>query len=176
MKLHLVSVIAILCAPATFGQGTVNFANAGAGVNAPVLGQDGSRLEGDRWKVELLVGHNADSLTPVAMTSLLTGGGAGFYNGGVVTLAGHAPGSRPFFQVRIWDTLTGPTFDVATFKAATCPFQLATTLGGGGLDPAPRGLEAAGTCLFVPEPSSLALAIIAGVALVCGRLKRNLGI
>jgi hypothetical protein len=100
----------------------------------------------------------------------VTGAGVGFFNGGVIALPGHPPGSRPFFQVRGWDSQTGPTFDLATIKWCSTVFQLGASSGPGGVrsPPAPPssliGLHAYLLGCDIREPGSSALGIIAGLA------------
>jgi hypothetical protein len=174
MKKSLLIIACLVASLSAFAQGTVNFANAGGGVTAPVTNQDGSRLAGAGFQAQLLVGATADSLTPVATTGFLTGGGAGFFNGGVVTLSAHAPGSRPFFQVRAWDVSSGATFDAASVRGQSTVFQLGVTtgLGGGGSPPAPpAALVGLTSFQLVPEPSTIALAILGAGALLLRRSK-----
>ena len=70
-----------------FAQGTVNFANFGVGLNAPVYYRDGTtKVAGNAITAELLAGSSHSLLQTVATTGFLTGAAAGYFQGGVVTL------------------------------------------------------------------------------------------
>ena len=93
MKKLIVTTLASLATVVAFAQGTINFVNlnGGAGVNAPVF--DGLnttvRLAGANYQAGLYAGATSTSLTYIGnATPFLTGGGAGYFNGGTTTLAG----------------------------------------------------------------------------------------
>jgi hypothetical protein len=174
--LTLVGVLAI--SASLSAQGTVNFANAGGGVNAPVFDVDGTtRLAGTDFMAQLYAGASADSLAPVGnATSFLTGGGAGYFNGGVVAVPTVAPGATGFFQVVAWATQGGTHTSYAAALAAGANAGQSTVFstgtGGVGEPPSPP-LALVGLQSFnlVPEPSTYALLALGAAALFLRRRK-----
>jgi hypothetical protein len=113
-KTIVTTLMSVLASVLVYGQGTVNFANAGAGLNAPTFLSDGTtRLAGAQYQAEILAGPDAGSLTPRGTTAYLTGGGAGIFNGGVLTLTGIPGGTAAFIQIRAWNTTAGATYALA---------------------------------------------------------------
>jgi len=152
------------------GQGTVNFANAGATFSAPFFDYDGTtRLAGSRYMAELLAGTSTGSMAPAGSpTPLLSGAGAGFFNGGVVSIPNVALGSIGFFQVRYWDTTVGATYSAA--QAAGLGYGLSNLFsvptGGVGTPPSsPTSLAGLQSFFLIPEPSIYALLALGGAAM-----------
>lgn len=175
MKKIIIAILSMIVAATSYGQGTINFANVGAGLNAPVS-VGGATLSGAKYKAELLVGTSATSLSPVAGAAGDFSTGSGYFLGGTVTLTGFAAGTAPFFQVRAWDSSTGATYAAATTKGASTVFALTTAggLGGGGQPPGPPALLLGLTSFsltVIPEPSVIALALLGGSALLFRRRK-----
>ena len=158
-------------------QGTVNFANAGATFSAPFYDYDGvTRLSGSRYMAELLAGTSTASMAPAGSpTPFLAGGGAGFFNGGVVAILSVAPGSIGFFQVRVWDTTVGATYSAAQSAGLGYGFSniFSGPTGGVGTPPSSptslAGLQQSFT--LIPEPSIYALLALGGVAMFFRRRK-----
>jgi hypothetical protein len=157
-------------------QGTVNFANAGGGVNFPFFDIDGTtRLAGPEYMAQLFAGASADSLAPVgAPTTFLTGDGAGYFNGGVIAIPTVAPGATGFFQVCVWQTLGGTiTSYTAALAARVNTGQstiFSTATGGVGSPPSPpSALVGLGAFQLVPEPSTYALLALGAAALLFHR-------
>jgi hypothetical protein len=176
MKKILIVVASVMISLGAYGQGTVNFANIGATLDAPILNLTGAKASGSKYKVELLAGATAGSLTPVpgGLTALSdNASAAGYFLGGTVTLANQAGGSKPFFQVRAWDSTGGALYATAAIRGESTVFQLGGAgLGGGGTPPAPPS-DLIGLTSFrlVPEPSVIALALVGGAALLLRRRK-----
>jgi len=181
MKKLIAMVGLVAVGLSAYGQGTVLFQNVGPGLNAPVNLQAGGMVPaGDSFTAELLVGTTASALTPVTGTTGFAQ--AGYFLGGTKTLDGFAPGSQPFFQVRVWENMGGT---VASYAAATTAgvqygssltFQLGgsgstASLGGGSPPlPAPALIGMTGFSL-VPEPSTYALLALGAAALFLRRRK-----
>lgn len=168
MKKLLLLAVCIAGAVSVVGQGTVNFANVGVGVNAPVFNVDGTtRLEGTQFMAQLVVnGSPVGDAAP-----FLTGGSAGFFLGGVQD-AGVAAGTTVSAVVRAWDTATGATFDAASIKGESAAWDLDIVGNPAGSPPAPpAALVGMQSFSLVPEPSTIALAILGGVALLFRRRK-----
>jgi len=177
MKKSLMILACVVASLTAYAQGTVNFSNLGVGLNAPIFDTDGTtRLAGNNYTAELLVGATASSLQPVNVTAnFLSGGAAGYFQGGVKALQGFAGGSRPFFQVRVWDNRTGSSFDTALNRNASGVLQFSGPLGDPGASPPTTPATLAGLQSFslvvVPEPSTIALAILGAGALLLRRRK-----
>lgn len=159
-------VLSALCALATLSaaaQGTVNFANVGGGVNAPVTGPGGPLAAG--FTAQLFAGPSADSLAAVGAPANFLANG--LFSGGVRTIDSVAPGGTAFIRVDVTNgdgSLTGSSnvFSVTTGGAGTPPgppasLQGLTAFSVGG--PA------------IPEPSTVALAVLGGAALLLRRRK-----
>jgi hypothetical protein len=148
----------------------VNFANVGVGVNAPVFDIDGTtRLAGNQYMAQLLINGTA-----IATTPFLTGGNAGYFLGGTQVLDGVTSGSTVTATIQAWDTATGADFASALTKTST-EWQL-QIVGDTAVNPnvppaALVGMPAGLSLLAVPEPSTIALAILGGVALLFRRRK-----
>src|SRR5579859_2889196 len=107
--------IIALCALeiSNFAQGTINFANAGAGFAAQVTDTDGvSGLVGSAWEADLFwapgVVTDSKLLTglnqPATFSTVPTQ--AGFFFGGVRTVP-TTPNVPVTIQVRVWDAASG---------------------------------------------------------------------
>ncbi len=169
MKTRLLTCLLTVFALVTFAQGTVNFVNlnSGAGLNAPVfLGDGTTKVSGAGFTAELLAGPNAASLASVATTGFLTGGGAGYFQGGVVAIGSVAPGAIAFLQVRVFDTASGSfpfaQANIGGIWGQSSIFSVAT--GGAGSPPSTpaslAGLTSFSVGVLIPEPSTLALATL----------------
>jgi len=113
-KLIATVVLSGALGAAAFAQGTVNFANIGAGLDAPVYLSDGTtKLDGPQYIAGLLAGPTASSLALIAMTPFLSGNAAGYYVGGVLTINSVQGGDVAFIQVDVWNAAAGATFDQA---------------------------------------------------------------
>jgi len=165
-------------------QGTVFFSNGAPGgrIDAPVYMSDGvTPLSGPQFMADLLGGPSASNLASIAMTGFLTGAGAGYFNGGTVSISSVAPGSTAWVQVDVWNTASGSTFTQA--KASGLPNSwwqssvFTVTTGGGTINPFPPGaLAGLGTSRVylnsVPEPCTLALAAL-GASMVLLHVRRR---
>jgi hypothetical protein len=169
MKKILVLAVCIAGCLSAFGQGAVNFTNGGVGVNSPIFNVDGTtRLSGAGFMAQLVVDGTA-STTAVAPFSAAA---PGYFLGGQKRLEGIAPNTTVTATVRAWDVSTGATWEAAGIKGESSPFQLAVT-GNADSAPAVLGTALVGLQSFnlVPEPSTIALAVLGGVALLFRRRK-----
>jgi len=178
-KLLLVTVL-IVASVATYAQGTLNFANfvqvapPGVSVNAPIFNIDGTtRLAGSQFQAILYGGPDANSLQAMgSAVGFATGTGAGYFIGGqrvVTTVAGN---TMAFLQVRAWDTLAGATWDAAFASGSGYGMSpiLNLTLGQAPATP-PNMVGLQSFSLVVPEPSTIALAILGAATLFLRRRK-----
>jgi hypothetical protein len=168
-KLLLVASLVVATA-AALAQGTVNFSTKNADVTALVIDKDGFKV-GTAFKAQLYAGLTADSLaavgTPVAFkTGLLLG----YVNAGELALP-WAGGTTVFIQMRAWnDPYTsyeaakagplgqyGDSKTPISLKLATPPLETAPNLIG------LQGFQ------LIPEPSTIALALLGAAALLLRR-------
>jgi len=164
-------------------QGTINFANLAAGVNAPITDIDGTtKLAGTGFLVQLFAGPQATSLTAIGTPAHFgTGATAGYFltstGGGSVTIPGVTAGSSAWALVRAWDATAGATWDVVNTATAKwgvsnggVPFAT-QPLGGGALPPPNLvGLNSF-SLTQVPEPATFALLALGAGALLIRRRK-----
>jgi hypothetical protein len=184
MKKTIVStLVCLVAAVSALAQGQVNFGNLApaSGVNAPVFLSDGiTRLSGPVFQAELLAGPDAGSLTPRAATGFLTGGGAGYINGGTVTLAGIPGATAAFIQLRVWDTTKGATYALAQASGLNDAYGFSSVFSVITGNPAavPPGTPAnlVGLTSFnmqiVPEPSTFVLAGLGLASLLLFRRRK----
>jgi hypothetical protein len=169
-KLILTVALGVACASA-FAQGTLNFANAAAGVNAPITvgAANGPRATGPTYTVDLWWGAagTTDSTTLTELNQPATfnsGAQSGYFTGGARTITGVAGGTAIVVQVRAWDT-TAPTLVGASglfnVTLATAPATPANLVGLNSF-----------FIPVVPEPSSFALAGLGAAALVIFRRRK----
>lgn len=183
MKKTLIAVACLVGSLSAFGQGYLNFANLGTGVNSPFRTDTGVVLTGAGYNVELVVGLTAttvaDSLAPLFTGSF----GAGFFNGGSRTVpAADINGTgQTFVMVRAWSTQGGT---LTTYAAAVAAGALTGTTVAFSATPQPSNLlppnPLTGMPLIngngnlvsvVPEPTTLALAALGIGALFIRRRK-----
>lgn len=175
MKTALLAFLACVSALDTLAQGTVNFANVGVGLNAPIFLSDGmTKVPSPGFTAELLAGPNANALASVATCGFLPTA-PGYFNGGPVTIANVAPGAVAFFQVRVFTTASY-SFDEA--EVANTPntwgrSAIFSVLTGGVGSPATPPATLSPLTFFslnsVPEPSGLALLALGSVSLLVRR-------
>jgi len=189
-------LIAVACAGlvsfSAFGQGSILFQNVGPGLTTQGQIRDalGALIgAGSAYTAELLAGTsaaNVSSFTPVITTTSWAGNGWFGVGGTEKVLPGFAPGSFPFFMVRVWDNAGGTIASYAAaqaagkaFGASAVPWQLpgppsTTGLGNPGASPPVTGpalIGMTGFQLVVPEPSTLALLAVGAAALLFRRRK-----
>jgi hypothetical protein len=174
MKKLLVALAAVLVTVASYGQGTVDFNNytQNGGNGAPIwdVGGPGTRGPGAGFTAALLVNGvqagTTDFSTAAGFENLL--------NPVPVTVAGVAGGSTVTFEVQVWSTAAGSYLAASTnplYKYGTSG-SFAGALGGAG-NPAgpPSNLDNLPSFTLVPEPSTIALGVIGGLALLLRRRK-----
>jgi PEP-CTERM motif len=176
-KILLIAGLAIAGLVSTYGQGTVNFANLGPGVNAPVNDINGTTRLGAGFLAQLYAGPDASSLAPVGTPTGFLAAAPGYFQGGVVTIATVAPGTVGTFRVHAWDSVGGTVNSFAAAQAAGAKygsgniFTVAT--GGAGTPPgAPSTLVGQTSFNLVPEPSTIALGVLGAAGLLMIRRRK----
>lgn len=185
-KLLLTMALGAACS-AAFAQGTLNFANAAAGVNAPVtVNNSATRASGNTYTVDLYWGPAgttlSGSLTPLGSSAIFNAGAqSGYFTGGSRTVNGVAGGTSIVVQIRGWQTTLGST----TFATWAQAQSGGAAIGNSGLfnitlaTPPATPVNLVGLTSFdihgggvVPEPSSFALAGIGAAALLIFRRRK----
>jgi len=145
-----------------------------------------TKVEGPNVVGRIFIGSTADFSSMTAIGSgaapFATGQGAGFIdagqmNAGLITTTGFDSGQSIFYSLAAWDTTTGDgTFAGAlTAKGNSTPVMINVggSLANGDPGPAPSVLNtfASFNLEVVPEPSTVALGVIGGLALLMRRRK-----
>ena len=173
------SVVSFLFVVGVFAQGTINFANLVVVdgvriVDAPVFQFDNVRASGSQFQAEMLAGPTSNSLSPIGLsTPLLTGVEAGYFSGGIRTVDSVPPGGVASVEIRVWDTASGATWDLALSREY---FAMQIITGGFNGAPAANLVPLPSLCLgptpCIPEPSTLALLLL-GALILGARLCRS---
>lgn len=175
MKKLLVALAAVLVTAATYGQGTVDFNNytQNGGAGAPIwdVGGPGTRGPGAGFTAVLLVNGVQAGTTDFATAA----GFENLLNPVPVTVANVAGGSSVTFRVDVYQTAAG-SYTAAQNSGGQYKYgtsgDFAGALGGAGNPPGPASnLDALPSFTLVPEPSTIALGVIGGLALLLRRRK-----
>lgn len=158
MKKFVLTALCALVSVSAFAQGTIQLSNIGKGI---VSYADGGEAAGPEAMVAFAT---ADGTQIGDFSNVL---GAGFFSDGSKTLAG-LEGEQTLTV--IGQVLSGEN---VTHTGISAPFTV--TLGGAGTPPSPAAAlpaDFSGVSLVaVPEPSTIALAILGGAALFFRRRK-----
>lgn len=175
-KLTLIATC-VLASLTAWAQGTVNFANFAAGVDAPVVNSaTGLRVQGPAFASQLFfgpttAGNNINSYTPVAgVVNFQTGAGAGYFLGGNKVIPTFGTGSSVKLIVAAFSTANGADY-LSARATGTTGFSLPVTVAlGGGTVPPPNltGLQGFSVAP-IPEPSTIALGALGAAALLLRR-------
>jgi hypothetical protein len=185
MKKFAIFMAVMLTSAAVFAQGTVTFNNriVTAGVDFKIglenpVGNFVGFLEGPGYSAQIWGGLTADSLAPsTPITTFRTGAAAGYVNATTANLVGvPADAASAVIQIRAWDNMGGTVNSWADVIAQD-PDMLTIARGssgmvtlnaiGGNLNTPPNlvGFDAFNIAV-VPEPSTIALGILGGAALL----------
>ena len=173
----LIAILGIAAVGMTaYGQGSVNFVNAWPGGSAPVSQFSGALVPaGNGFTAELLAGASAGALVAVTPTTD-NWVAPGFFNGGIRTIDGVAPGASAFMQVQVWENAGGTITSLAAAQTAGVQYGTSAVwssgnLGGGEPPAAPPTLIGMTAFSLVPEPSTYALLALGAAALFLRRRK-----
>jgi len=157
MKKFVLTALCALVSVSAFAQGTIQLSNIGKGI----VTYEGGEAAGPETSVQFTSADGATLLGDAA--SVL---GAGFFSAGSKTLAG-LEGEQ---TLRVLATSDKDGLD---WSGLSAPFTV--TLGGAGTPPSPAAAipgDFSGVVMTaVPEPSTIALAILGGAALFFRRRK-----
>jgi len=180
MKKLILAVAAVMVSVAAFAQGVVVFNNrVGSEVNARVLLPDGVTGAGAGYSAQLYGGKEGTAAGALAAlepkTTFRTSSAAaqGYVNGVNVAIPGVAPGAKAAIVMKAYN---GADFASSSIKGESN--LITVTVGGDNLPPTNLvGLQgftlAGGTTPTpdIPEPSTIALAVIGAGALLLRRRK-----
>jgi len=179
MKRLLLVAACIVATVGALAQGTVNFANkvTAAGIDAPVLNVDGTKLAGADYLAQLYAGTTAGSLSAVGTAVPFKVNG--YFAGGPTVIPGIAGGATAILQVRAWAAAGGTTYEaaLAAGKAAGMSTEFGVALGNPTAEPPTVPADLKGltgfslTAAAIPEPTTIALGALAAGALLLFRRK-----
>jgi len=179
-KLLLTTAVILFGVVSSWAQGTVNFANATAQIDAPDFVKLGSAAQvaavGPTYAAQLYIAPNG-TVDPTAFVAVgspvaySTGLDAGYFFGGSIATS-FAAGTQVAVQVRAFNTTQGANFQAAS-TASAAQIGLSNIIQGytlGGQTPPASliGLQSF-TIAVVPEPSTIALGVIGAAALLLRR-------
>ena len=128
MNARLAFALALVIQASVWSQGTVNFANGAAGVNAPVLISPAKTpVQGPDWRADLWVADTNGDWTRISQPVPFLSEPAGYFLGGSVLVTNANPGEQVTLRVRVFNTRTG---------AESSSSPLTVTLGADKLPPA----------------------------------------
>ena len=176
MKKLLTQVILYVLGTLTiWAQGTVNFQNIAVGLNAPVFLGDGvTKVSGPDYSAALLAGPSPISLSQIATTTFLSGSSAGYFLGGVQTIPTVSGGGTAFVLIEVWNSALFSTFPFAqssNMPNAWGQSALFSVITGNPNATPPEvpavltGLSSISVGQPIPEPTTLALWVLAGLML-----------
>ena len=178
MKTTLLLLSIVITTETLCAQGTVFFGNNAATiVTNSVTNQ--KLVAGDTFTVELWYAPDNGSPLPDARLAPIAGARtgikpiAGFFSGGTVTTPDTtAPGATAYFQIRIWESALGSSWAEAFANGGCAIFGVSAILkvetGNPGAGSPPGSLIQGGLKAFTvdacPEPGTVALGLLAGIA------------
>ncbi len=180
----IVAGIALLGAQNVLAEGAIflsNFGNGSTIADTPIKLANGT-TDAPSFFVQIWGGTSAGNLAPIAAvsggaTTFSQNAGNGFFDFGTGVIPGLADGGTGFFEVRAWSG--GGSFDTAAFRGTSGVFSQATGTGPQVGPPASPGnpaiLNIPGNSIVlaaVPEPTTIALAVMGGLGLLARR-RRN---
>jgi hypothetical protein len=181
MKKLLVTIAAVLVSVSAFAQGTVTVGNRNltTGGNQPITlpNGDGPGLSGGQAQLYVLQGTTYTAVgAPINFRSTSAAAAPFLEVVPDVVIPGVPPGSPATVQLRAW--VGGASYDAATqFKGSSADIHLAQLGGDPGTGAPPitppdlSGLTGFQLQPVVPEPSTIALAVLGASALFIRRRK-----
>lgn len=195
MKRISLLIFGLTLAANAFAQGTLTFNNRIVGVvDVKINNEFGVPADGSGYSVQLYAAQAPSQFVTASLGSLTailgtvnsvanqpivstfrTGAAAGYFNTlGDVALNGIAGGAYASLQLRAWNNATGSSWETATVRGESNLFNTEAALGGVGSPPSVAaslvGLQPFSMAV-VPEPSTVVLGVMGGLALLLRRRK-----
>ena len=178
MKSLLITSACFLVALSAWSQGNIFFSNeplsTGGAVNAPVRDESGAGLTGAGFQAQLWARPAGSSSAYAAIGSSVaflgtTPNGTGYWTPSSRSVPGVPAGEAAEVLARVWRLADGATWEAAVAAGRgwteSCPLTI--TLTAPPALPAPMvGLTWPSANLCVPEPSTVALAILGSLSAV----------
>lgn len=182
MKRILLIAACIAAMASASAQGLVNFANRNSsGLTAPIFDTDGTTrfAGGTAFLAQLWAGKTAESLAPIGTTTTF-GTSAGYLKASnqIIPASIVTGGGSVWLQVRVWDA-TSATYSDTVKHGISAAWNQAKTANA-ALEPLPTPEDLIGLASFsmqpgggtaIPEPSTIALGVLAAGALLAFRRK-----
>ena len=183
-KLSILATLVAVALPA-FADYQIQFLTYNGGQSNPVFDTDGATKLQSAFSGQLYTGTSAGSLTAIgSVQTFLTGTGAGFIETGAPTIpsATIGGGTAGFYQLRVWNTSAGSSFEAAATTVGAKIGSSAVTavtfggtplIGGLGVLVPTANLHSSFslTTVAVPEPATLALGLFGAAGLLFRRRK-----
>jgi hypothetical protein len=153
---------------------TINLNNYGTGASPIFVNQTGTLAPMGSTFVELLAGT---TVVPDAVSgaTLIPMSEDGMFFGGTGAVPGLAPNATTTFTLRAWTGAAGSTYDTALNRGETSWSQATGSWDSAAVPPSPPGgpdmQNGAVLILPIPEPSTIALGLLGGAALLFFRRK-----
>jgi hypothetical protein len=150
---------------------TINLNNYGTGANPIFYGQQGTLAPMAGTFVELLAGTTVvpdavSGATQIPMSE------DGMFFGGTGSVPGLAPSATTEFTLRAWRGAT--SYDTAVERGSATWSQATGSWDSAAVPPAPPGgpdMQNPAVVIVIPEPSTIALGLLGGFALLFFRRK-----
>jgi hypothetical protein len=168
---YIVLILFCLNTANTLSQGILSFSNSNQPGNGTVIGQIDGPKAGSNYLAQLLVGLNADSLSPVGTpVSYL---GQGLFFGGIITVPNVNGGVLVRYQAHSWDgSKYGNDINNVPVNLIGKSDIGVLTLAS-GLDAIPSTVFESATVIPVPEPITPMLFMVAIVSITVWNRRRN---
>jgi len=176
MKIKHLAIVGAVCAITISASAqSVTFFTPNATFTNPIFDIDGTtKAEGPKTVAQVYWGTSSDFSAMMAIGSpvaLRDGAAAGAVTSGAVPVTGASFNQSIFYSIVAWNTTSGMTYELATEKGNSTPVAL--TLGADAIATPPNVNTFDSFQLqnveVVPEPSTVALGIIGGLALLMRR-------
>lgn len=181
MKKLVTLAVCLVSGLTAWAQGTIVFANAAPGVNAPVFDVDGTTRLAAGYVADLWYGpagiaagdvNNAGLISLGLAVPFRTGASAGYFLGGTQTFPAGTTGPASL-QVRAWRLADGATWAAASLVGSSGKSQVIQAVLVNSPTP-PNNLVglASFNLVPVPEPSTFALGALGLAGLVLFRRRK----
>jgi hypothetical protein len=179
MKKSIATLFVIACGLAAAAQGTVLIQNNLGAVIVPFYMADKvTKAVGTDYLVQVFA-YSSDPSSPfgIQIGPTMSIAANGRFSSGSQVVPGALPGSTPLLIARCWDSKTGSDYDSASISGRSAVF-VSARLGGEGNPPSPPVsmvtlLPNGFRMEILPEPSTTALGIVGGLALLARRQTRT---
>jgi len=183
MKKYFLGLLAVglLAANSAFAAGEINFLTFNSGDNTKGTAFFNSTPVGSTFMGQLYVSSTLNGTYTAVGSAVSFIDGFGVINAGPVALGSFNTGDNAFYIVRAWNSAAGSTFESASVagngivgSSAATAFTVGGTIPGSPptVITATANLHPTFSLAAVPEPTTVALAVMGGLGLLARR-RRN---